>query len=147
MAFLVNKPVALTHLVSVAARRNDSFHIPRYDGLDERIAVIAVVADKRTCTRWRQRQQGFGLSNITGLPSGQYAFEGIPQAQGIGGVNLGAKAALRSSQGYVLGVAAPRATGAGMSPVDGGIDKREDDGCIRRTATAKPHAYSSGKNA
>ncbi|QFY41633.1 hypothetical protein F6R98_02510 [Candidatus Methylospira mobilis] len=64
MTFFVNKAIPLAFLVSIAARRNDGFHIPRYDGLDQRIAVMAFVADKRARTRWHQRRQGFGLSDV-----------------------------------------------------------------------------------
>jgi len=62
MAFLVNKPIALAYFVAVAARRNGGFPIPRYDGLDERIAVIAFVADKRT------RPAGVSANKVSACP-------------------------------------------------------------------------------
>lgn len=122
MALFVNKPIALARLASVAARRNDGLHVSRHDDLDERIAVIALVTDKRPRALWGQRQQRFGLPNVAGLPTGQHEFEGVPQ--GVGDcMNLGAKPALRSPQGFVFCVTTRSASGAGMGAVDGGVYK------------------------
>ena len=44
VAFFIYKPVTLTRRNSVAARRNNRLHAPLLNGLDERIAVVALIA-------------------------------------------------------------------------------------------------------
>lgn len=63
MAFLVNKPVTRAGLGAMAARRNNHLHAPVPDGLDERIAVIAPVADKGLVAC-----RGVNASNVSACP-------------------------------------------------------------------------------
>ena len=71
VAFFIYKPVTVTRRNSVAARRNNCLHAPLLDGMNECIAVVALVAKQRFRPSRCELQQGISLSNITGLPTGQ----------------------------------------------------------------------------
>ncbi len=122
MTLLVDEPIVLPGFGAVAAWRDDGRHFPRLNGLDQLVAVVALIADKRLSSLRGQRQEGFGLPDVAGLPAGQHEVEGIPQ--GIDdGVDLGAKPAPRPAQGFVLGLAARGAGGAGVGTNNGGVDE------------------------
>jgi len=122
MALLANEPIAFVRFGAVGAWRDDGPHAPRPDRLDERVTVIALVADEGFRPFRSQRQQGVGLADVAGLPAGQREVEGV--AQGIGdGMGLGAESAPRVPQSLCLGVAARRTRRAGMGAVDGGADE------------------------
>jgi len=44
VAFFIHKPVTVTRRNSIAARWNNRLYAPRLDDLNERIAVVALVA-------------------------------------------------------------------------------------------------------
>ena len=122
MALFVNKPVALAGLGPAATRRDDRLHAPFLDGLYERIGVIALVADKGLGTCGGQRQQSLGLTDVAGLSAGQNELQWV--SQGIGdGVDLGAEAPTRTSQGLALGVTLRGTRCARVGAVNRGIDK------------------------
>ena len=122
MTFLVNKPIDLALPVAVAARRDDRLHLPRLDGLDERVAVIAPIADKRLRPLRRQPRQGLGLVNVAGLTARQHEVQGV--AQGAGDrVDLDAEPAPRPPQRLGFRIAARRSRCARVGADNGGIDQ------------------------
>ena len=92
VALLVDEPIDLAGFGAVAARRDDGFHAPCFDSLDERVAVVPLVADERVGPFWRQAEQRFPLAGVMDLATGQHEVEGVTQSVG-NGVDLGAKSA------------------------------------------------------
>lgn len=121
MAFLVAPRIDGTWRFAVAARGDDDCHAPSGNGLDQLVAVVALIAHERAGTLRRPGQQEVGLSDFAGLPTRECELQGVDQ--GIReGVHLGAKAAARPPQGFGLG-RAPRGTRrTGMGAREGGVD-------------------------
>jgi hypothetical protein len=123
VTLLVDEPIDLAEFSAVAAGWDDRVHVPRLDGPDERVAVVALVADERLGPCRRQPQQRLPLANIVmDLTTGQHEVEGVAQAVGDG-VDLGAEPAPRAAQRLGLGAALRRPGRAGMGADDGGVDQ------------------------
>ena len=122
MALLVDNPIHRARCLAVAARwDHDRYTLCLY-GLDQIVAVVALVADERSGALRCPGQQGIGLADIAGLPA--RALEVQRVTQGIrGGVNLGSKTASRPSQRFGIGRAPRGSRGARMGADDRGVDK------------------------
>jgi hypothetical protein len=143
MTLLVGMPVHGSWRPPVRAGWNHRIDAPGRQTLDDRIGVMAFIADHRFSRMIRQ--QGFGLGHVRHLPFGQNEVQRI--SQGIGyRVNLGAEAAPRTSQRLVFRRAAgstgcarwcDRSTGAG------GLDRFRSTTGVSWTSR---HASSSSGN-
>lgn len=122
VSLFVNEPIDLAEFGAIAAGWDDRVHVARLDGPDERVAVVALVADERLSPLWSQGQQCLPLGNVMDLTARQHEVEGVAQAVGDG-VDLGAEPAPRAAQRLGLRAAFRGPGRTGMGADDGGIDQ------------------------
>lgn len=84
MALRIFKPIHLARLGSASASRDDGLHVPRINGLERRLAVVAPVADEYLGAFRHQRNQSLSLSGVMDLPPNKYKVEGFTQGIGDG---------------------------------------------------------------
>jgi hypothetical protein len=98
---LVRMPVDPSRPIPVAARRDDGLSANRLDGLDQGVAVVALVGDDRLGRNGFD--QGSTLGDIGHLAGGQDQSDGIAQRI-YAGVNLGGQSAPRAADRLIATV-------------------------------------------
>ena len=121
VAFLVKMPVVDPRVEAIGTGRDDRLHTAFLHDLHERVGIVALIADHgvgRECP-----DQPFGLPDVGRLSTGEDEDQGV--TQGIGdGMNLGAKTAPRTAQGFRLGGALLRPRRAGVGTNHRAIDQQ-----------------------
>jgi hypothetical protein len=121
VAFLVKMPVVDPRVEAIGTGRDDRLHTAFLHDLHERVGIVALIADHgvgRECP-----DQPFGLPDVGRWSTGEDEDQGV--TQGIGdGMNLGAKAAPRTAQGFRLGGALLRPRRAGVGTNHRAIDQQ-----------------------
>lgn len=122
MALGIGKPIAFARLGTVGTRWDHRLHTPFFDRSQKPIAVVSLVRAQRFSTLRRERQQGFGLSDVALLSTAQDTVQWI--TQGVGErMRLGCEPTAGTSQSLLLGAAVGGTRGTRMGVHDRGIDE------------------------